>query len=132
MFYGPQDGKMADISVTPQLSTASVVYVYTVIYITEADLASPCPNGAQKVAGVWCPFTLPGTLAVDAQGRQTLYLHANSGSNLILSPGVLAGFSAGNHFVLSWDWTWNGSCWLGPGSSTCGTGNWRLQQFTLQ
>lgn len=34
---------------------------------------------------------------------------------------------------MEWDWTYDftQSCYLGPGATVCGQGNWRLQEFTL-
>jgi hypothetical protein len=45
----------------------------------------------------------------------------------------LSSLKAGTYYLASWDWTWSPtqSCYLGPGSTSCNTGSWRVQQFSV-
>ena len=62
-------------------------------------------------------------------GRPRLVLGRCS---VTLPAGSLRSLTPGSHAVTSWEWTWNGSCWVGPGSNVCNQGSWRYQTFTIR
>ena len=72
-------------------------------------------------AGQWIPVSVPGARGW-CSGECSVTLPA--GSLQMLTPGA--------HAVTSWEWTWNGACWVGPGSNVCNQGSWRYQTFTVQ
>jgi Domain of unknown function (DUF5060) len=72
-------------------------------------------------AGQWIPVTVPG-----APGW------CSAGCSVTLPAGSLTALSPGSYAVSSWEWTWNGSCWVGPGSNGCNQGSWRYQTFTVR
>lgn len=59
------------------------------------------------------------------------YLTATT--NYTIPAGDLSSLAQGTYYLASWDWTWNQqqSCYTGPGSTTCNTGDWRVQEFAV-
>lgn len=103
--------------VTISLAVQPRQYVYDTVFIS--DSAGP------KIKK-WTPQTLPscgrdGWCTISDGAVHTLTLNAGDISRL---------GGTGARYVASWDWTWNGECWLGPGSSACDIpGKWRIQKF---
>jgi hypothetical protein len=71
-------------------------------------------------SGRWLPAPVPGWTS-----------WCFGGCSLTLPAAALRQLAPGSHAVASWDWSWNGACWVGPGGA-CGQGNWRYQTFTVQ
>jgi hypothetical protein len=96
----------------------------------ELMISASAPAGAESNilstfylfnAGKWLPVAVPGAMG-----------WCNGSCSATLPAGTLKQLTPGSHAVSSWDWTWNGHCWVGPGSNACGQGNWRYQTFTIQ
>lgn len=96
------------INTTP--SSGSSAYIYTTVYISNN--------------GQWIPYTLSGSSSYPGWSTSQASLNLNSSQ--------LSSLTTGTHYIVSWDWTWNGSCFIGPGSTTCNQGAWRIQQVNLQ
>jgi len=96
------------VSLIPPSGT---VWIYKTLYITEGS--------------TWKAFTLPGNV------QYTYWLTGNVSYNLTPSS---SGVSLGVHYLASWEWTWDAAkqCYLGPGSTACNQGQYRLQQVTVQ
>lgn len=112
------------ITLTPQ----SRQYIYKTIFISN-PLTKTWVDRTLTTCGSdnWCTSS--------ESSSHSLILNALNASEIATSFG-----GAGTHYVASWDWTWNGSCWLGPegacpanlSASKTGTGKWRVQKFEVR
>jgi hypothetical protein len=101
-----QSGSVA-VTVTP---TVAKQYINQTFYLF---------NGTS-----WQSFPLNGTFKKGyTTGTATYTLTSSQLSQL--PPGTI--------YLAEWDWTWDAtqSCFVGPGSTQCNQGSWRLQAFIL-
>jgi len=73
--------------------------------------------------GGWQPFTI---------GASKWLTSANASASGYTIPATITLTPGQSYYIASWDWRWNGSCWLGPDSTACGQGKWRLQNFKAE
>ena len=103
-----------------------------------AGFAAPCPVLTATPAAVTAAapdgvvaLILPTFFVFDSGQWQAIPVRGVNGWCFRACSAALPHLAPGVHGVASWDWSWNGSCWVGPGSSTCGQGNWRYQTVTI-
>jgi hypothetical protein len=72
----------------------------------------------------WQPLSFSGTFK---KGYTT------STATYTLSSSQLSQLPPGTIYLAEWDWTWSAAqqCFVGPSSTLCNQGSWRLQEFTL-
>jgi hypothetical protein len=104
----PQSGTLIG-TITP--TSGVTQYIYTTGYVY---------NGSS-----WLPETI--------QGSSSYAGYSNVVSTLNLTSVQLSTLPIGTIYTVEWDWIWNTTqqCYLGPGSSVCNQGSWRLQEFAL-
>jgi hypothetical protein len=87
------------------------------------------PSGGNQY--VWGTIYLYNGSAWEPLVVSSNYLTATT--NYTIPASDLSSLSQGTYYIASWDWTWNQSqsCYTGPGSSTCNTGDWRAQEFSV-
>lgn len=112
--------------------------------------AAPCPIFSLSTYSITQGNSLGVTLSPDASYQYiwgTMYLYNGSSwvplvvssnyltatTNYTIPASDLSSLAQGTYYLASWDWTWNSAlnCYVGPGSSTCNTGDWRGQEFTV-
>ncbi len=96
------------ITMTAAPDPNSYSWVYTTIYVSKS--------------GVWKPYNTGGPMYTNT----TLQITFQSQDTSQLEPGI--------HYLAAWDWRWDSvrQCYIGPGSSTCNQGSWRIQKFVIE
>src|SRR3989338_1474100 len=97
-------------------------YIYRRIYVSQINPKLWVSKELTSCNDSWC------TTSDGASHALTL-----SSSDISSLGGI------GTHYVASYDFTWNGSCWVGPGGSSCyigasntGGAKWRVNKFTVK
>ncbi|HEY4495742.1 MAG TPA: hypothetical protein VJC04_00055, partial [Candidatus Paceibacterota bacterium] len=107
-----KSGGTLTLTFTPQ---GKYHYMYKKVYISDANW--DCQG--KTATGNWCPVEL------------TTGNWIRQGGNFNVPLSFLSTLSIGSHYLLSWDWNWNGTCWVGS-DGACGTGKWRAQMFEVK
>lgn len=72
----------------------------------------------------WMPYLFQGSFVNE---------YSTSTGSYTLNSAILGSLPTGTIYLAEWDWIYSAaqSCFIGPSSTVCDQGDWRVQEFTL-